>query len=126
MIVELCGTDLLKLVNGEQVAIKDVIVRPTEADVSSVAGEPVADVPRGGSNRTAAQISSSRRQARAGVTKTGQRWMNALYPGVCYVDTCSNGWHKGGVILYDYDGRRALCPQHGEQFFPNLQRPEGM
>jgi hypothetical protein len=39
MIVELCGTDLLELVNGRQVAVEDVIVRTTESDVSTVRGD---------------------------------------------------------------------------------------
>jgi hypothetical protein len=69
MIVELCGTDLLELVNGRQVAIKDVIVRTTSHDVSTVHGLPSTENPP-----------PPLRRPRHAVEKTGQRWMHAVYP----------------------------------------------
>jgi hypothetical protein len=132
MIVELCGTDLLELVNGRQIVVSDVIVRTTEADTSKVLGESLDrygaltpnPTPHGGSNRTAAQVSASRRSSRAAVTKTGQRWMQAIYPHGRCAAACTNTWEKGDLMLYDYDTRRSLCPEHGVIEFPNLPIPE--
>lgn len=128
MIVELCGTDLLELVNGRQVAVQDIIVRTTEADVSTVQGERTypAATAEGVQFQTAEQISARRRNARAAVAKTGQRWMRAIYPNGRCAAACATTWTKGDVMLYDYDTRRSLCPKHGAEEFPNLPIPEGL
>jgi hypothetical protein len=120
MIVELCGTDLLELVNGRQVAIRDVIVRTTESDVSSVlGGSAMMSVPDD-------NPPPPKRGPRLAVEKSGQRWMHAIYPHGRCAAACTNTWQKGDLMLYDYDTRRSLCPQHGAQEFPNLPIPEGL
>jgi hypothetical protein len=115
-----------ELVNGRQIVVSDVIVRTTEADTSKVHGErsTLHEVSTGSKNRTAAQISASRRSARSAVTKTGQRWMRAIYPHGRCAAACTNTWEKGDLMLYDYDTRRSLCPKHGAEEFPNLPIPE--
>lgn len=122
MIVELSGTDLLRLANEEQVAIGDLIIRPGAE--SKIIGSVPAFAVAGRKERSAEQISRSRSNARAAVTKTGQRWMNAIYPGGCAMNGCPNAWKKGALILYDYDSRRALCEGHGEAEFPNIPKPQ--
>lgn len=118
MIVELCNSDLLALVNGEQVAVKDIIVRPTEADVSTVEGE------RSSIHEEHVRGAANRRESFARTPKTGQRWMRAIYPhGRCSA-ACTKTWGKGELMLWDYDTKRALCPEHGQQEFPNLPIPE--
>lgn len=132
MIVELCGTDLLKLVNGERIVVGDgyVVVRHTERDASKVIDGPTPA--NSNASRSNEQIRASRKTARDKLvgrsghpTKTGQRWMNAIYAGGCYMDGCSNAWKKGALILYDYDTRRALCEEHGESEFPDT-KPQGV
>jgi hypothetical protein len=115
MIVELCGTDLLELVNGRQVAVEDVIVRTTESDVSTV---------RGDRSTVSVPLANKRAPAKKRVTKTGQRWMHAIYPHGRCAAACTNTWEKGDLMLYDYDTRRSLCPDHGAIEFPNLPIPE--
>lgn len=128
MIVRLCNTDLLKLANGEPLtlmrAVGDplVIVPDSEAEHAEIVentGPPTpvaASSAKGGERRGP---SPARRRK-----KTGQRWMQSLYGGSCYIAGCRTAILKGDWIVYDYDQGKALCAGHGEQNFPNLKKPE--
>lgn len=135
MIVELCGTDLLKLANGEPVDIDGLIVRPTDGEKSFAHHPTNASAAKYRADalgrRTNEEIRASRSNARAKLTgktgkaaKTGQRWMHAIYPGHCYMEGCRTAILKGDLIVYDYDNRRALCEGHGAREFPTLPKPE--
>lgn len=125
MIVELCNTDLLKLVNDEQVAIGDLIVRTTTESVSLFKGDP-DDFPR--RDTTSAQRSSNARQPKVKrKPKPGQRWIKARFPSVCSFvgsSNCLTAITPGDLILYDGDRRLPYCEEHGATLFPNVPKPE--
>lgn len=113
MIVELCGTDLLKLVNGEQIIISDHIVRTCREDHSSVVSEPHTI----GNPVTQRQV-GPRARTRVKTNKTGKRWMSALFAGACAAPGCPTVIAKGDSIVYDYDKRAAYCAGHGAKILP--------
>lgn len=126
MIVKLCMSDLLKLTNDEAVVIDNLTVRTTTDEKSSYYHESYqssANYREEISETIGARRSNARRKI-TGQTKTGQKWMKALFPGRCYFPNCRNAIVKGDLIVYDYDGRRSLCEGHGKTEYPNLPKPE--
>lgn len=115
MIVELCNTDLLSLVNGEQVAIGDLIVRPTEAEKSNVIG--LADPPLRTDEREPRRRGSKRHFPNR---KTGAHVIPSRFDGnQCAV--CTATWDKNEPMIYDYDDRKPYCIKHGIERFPELK-----
>lgn len=112
MIVELCNTDLLSLVNGSQVAIGDLIVRTTEAEKSNVIGAE-SKAPRAEPQRRSGNRRSLNR-------KTGAHVIPSRFDGnQCAV--CTATWDKGEPMIYDYDDRKPYCLKHGIERFPELR-----
>jgi hypothetical protein len=115
MIVELCNTDLLSLVNGSQVAIGDLIVRPTEADASNVTG--VAPKARPERRERGNRRTDGPRRPR----KTGAHVIASKFrENGCAASGCNRSWGEGERMIYDYDARKPYCLAHGAQRFPEL------
>jgi hypothetical protein len=113
MIVELCGADLLSLVNGSQVAIGDVIVRPTEAEKSNVTGAAAQAAPRARPERGGNRRTNLKR-------KSGAHVIPSRFDDNRCAD-CTTTWNKGEPMIYDYDGRKPYCLTHGVERFPELK-----
>jgi hypothetical protein len=120
MIVELCGTDLLDLVNGKQVAVGDIIVRPTEKDASTIVGEPSTARTANGRDVERHERRDGNRRSRA-PRKTGAHVINARFDADCDEPGCPAVWNKGDRMVYDYDRRKAYCPRHGVEHYPELR-----
>jgi hypothetical protein len=113
MIVELCGADLLDLVNGKQVVVEDIIFRQTDADTSNVTGAIEAVTP----NR---RESGNRRHVKPrGPRKTGAHVINSRFRENRCAD-CTATWGEGEKMIYDYDARKPYCLSHGVERFPQL------
>jgi hypothetical protein len=119
MVLELCNTDLLDLVNGKQVAVGDLIVRPTESDVSNVTGAAApAERPerreRGGNRRT---YDGPRKPRKTGAHVISSKFRDngCAHPG------CDRTWPQGERMIYDYDARKPYCLPHGVERFPELK-----
>lgn len=121
MIVSLCNKDLLALVNDEQVVVGDLILRTTTESVSIFRGDP-NDFPR--RDAASAQSSNARQPKAKRAPKPGQRWIKARFPSRCQTPGCPQQIAVGDLILYDGDKRAPYCEAHGEQFFPNVPKPE--
>lgn len=133
MIVELCATDLLKLVNGQQVAIDDVIVREAKGEISVVLDVPAT--PRRQAEvaaRSAKGGTGSKRPAswssKSKSNKTGAAIITARFDSICRACELANEAAptarliKGDEIYYDYDNKKAYCMTHGVIRFPHVKK----
>lgn len=125
MIVRICQSDLLKLVNDQEVVIGgEHIVRATNEESSMIEG--LGGVAPGLTGRRASQdLSDEHSNARAAVTgnrkrprRTGIHWIPARYSNQCDSPGCPERFNRGDQILYDYDNRRAYCEGHGNKIKP--------
>jgi hypothetical protein len=119
MIVELCGTDLLKLVNGEPLDIGGHIIRQSENLLSSITAMPnesIAPAPVLTGRKGSGNRSSSARSKRP--RKTGIHAIKARFAGNCHSPGCPVTWEEDANIVYDYDNKKPYCMGHGTPMLP--------
>lgn len=121
MIIDLCQTDLLKLVNGEEVTFDGHVVRTNDA-ANSVSSRPEGTHE---SRMVEEPYATTRKRSDAKRKLTGEPiyWRPAIFNGRCNFGVgCGGDIRKGQPILRDANNGVTLCETCGDKLYPNVKK----